>query len=407
MNSTNSLTSVTASIKKPVMAFGSAIVALLFIAGCSSPAPLVSMPKIPPKESDKVTFTIVRSNTDELERNVVQSRANPIPLRSSVVISVPDVYIQYRQNTDRTDSEYRSLGYFNIAEQQIEKELLRAGFQVKDRSKFEAILRDLRDQSACNINNWRECREIDPQAGKILEQLETQMKNGDISIADYSSRVKEVQNEFKIGSAGNSREAGAQELTDISEVIRAASASDIQADYILQINEFVTDGSKKENVNLLQVDEVRAFMSKHPEIRSLVNQRQWFPCETLVATLNAKLINVKTGDVVWIGNHSASEFHDADSDLELMLEYQRYVSNSNEIAQWVQYQNYPHVREVRVANPTPPALKYSTELVGPMNVGGADCTISKRSETQQDETRTRLAREVSEQLIGTIKTGDW
>lgn len=388
---------------KPIIA--SVLVA--FLAGCSSQAALVSMPNLPAPESDKTTFKVARSNTAELENNVVQSRAYPIPIGSSVVISVPDVYNQYRANPQRTDSEYRSLGYFNIAEQQIEKELLRAGFQVKDRSKFEAILRDLRDQSACTINNWRDCREIDPQASKILEQLEEQMKKGDISVADYSKRVKEVQAEFKVGSAGSSREAGAQELTDISEVIRAASASDIQADYILQINEFVTDDIKTENINLMQVDEVRAFMAKHPPLRAAIDERQWFQCETLVAALNAKLINVKTGDVVWIGNHSASEFHGADSQLELALEYRRYVANLREIQQAVNYQNQPHVREYRVDNPPLPQPRFATELVGPMNVGGASCEAEERTATQQDQIRNMLARNVAQQLIGTIRTGDW
>lgn len=381
-----------------------------FLAGCMSTAAPVSMPRIPAPEADKVTFKVTRNNSAELENNVVQSRATRIPIGSSVVISVPAEFVQYRNERPDVESDsYRSQAFFDSAEQQIEKELLRAGFQVKDRSKFEAILRDLRDQTQCDIRNIGDCRDVDPAAQAIVKQLNDSLASGDLSIADYSARIKEVQAQFLVGSPGSGRKAGEQELTDISEVIRAASASDVQADYILQINEFNTDpkDARTENINLLQVPEVQDFMGRHPDIRNALTQRQWFQCQSMVASLNAKLIHVKSGDVVWIGNHATSEFHGANSNLELALEYRKYVSNQRELQNWVQSQNSEAVRAVREDNPTPPAFRYAIDLVGPMVVGGNSCDLSQRVAAERDMIQTNLARDVSAQLIGTIRTGDW
>ena len=77
----------------------------------------------------------------------------------TVIISIPIERSKHKKEGESTHigqegAIYESDGYYNEAEQAIEGALIRQGFNVLDRSKFEAKLRDLRDRGNDNRYWW-------------------------------------------------------------------------------------------------------------------------------------------------------------------------------------------------------------------------------------------------------------
>lgn len=375
------------------------------ITGCASPGAIVPMPAVPAPVTDSVRFTVFTQNNLQLQDNVVQSRAALIPVGSSVVISVPA-----KKSDESGQSDFSTDGFFNTAEQQIERSLLRNGFQVKDRAKFEAILRDLRDTRGNDRGFYGRYgfdeRDFDPAMRPLLQRLTEQLEKREITETEFYTQLDELRSRSRISSQTRNRGENERELSDISEVIRAASASDIQADYVLQINQFNPIRPREERVNLFNFLPVREFMAQHGQLKEQFEQRQFYSCETLEATLNAKLINVKSGDVVWIGNHAASELDGAESSMELEFTYRRAVANANEVANFVNQQNLPYVREMRGDFVKVPAWQFRDELLGPTLISGANCRIAERGNDEIANIRTILSRRVASELISTIKVGD-
>lgn len=378
------------------------------VMGCSSPGAIVPMPAVPQDEVDTIRFSVFTLPREQLDDNVVQSTAFPIPVGSSVVIAVPDQMTRHDGLSDNAD--FRTDGFFNVAEQQIERTLLRNGFQLIDRSIFEAILRDQRDRRNREIigsisTTGFDLRDYDPGCHPILAQLEERFNRNALSASEYARELDSLRTQCRVGSATRNRAEGEHELSDISELIRAASASDVQADYILQIPEFNTIRAREERLNLFNSGELRDFMAKYPGIANQFQQRQFFDCQSLEATLNAKLIHVRTGNVVWIGNHSVGELESGQSNMELELRYRRYVANEQQIRNFVNQQNLPHVRENRGDFVQVPSFQYREELTGPVQISGVSCTVKDRSADEVNNTRNQLSRRVAVDLIGTIRVG--
>jgi len=378
------------------------------VVGCSSPGALISMPQVPAAQSDSVSFMVTTQSNENLTENVVQSRAFTIPVSSSVVIAVPDKK-SIRQANNGND--FKTDGFFSAAEQQIERSLLRNGFQVKDRAKFEAILRDLRDARGVNAGRYTRYgfdeRDFDPAMRPLLQRLTEQLDKKDITESEFYTQLEELRSKARISSESRSRGEGEDELTDISEVIRAASASDIQADYVLQIHEFQTLKLRDERINLFNFAPVREFMNRHTDVENQFVARQFYPCQSLEASLNAKLIHVKSGNVVWIGNHAATELDGNESPMNLELTYQRRVANLNQVREYVDYQNQPMVREQRGDIVSLPDWQYRADVIGPTHVSGANCKLEQRSDDEINQIRTNLSRRVATELISTIKVGNF
>ena len=202
------------------------------------------------------------------------------------------------------------------------------------------------------------------------------------------------------------------ELTDTSEVIRAAGASEIRADYILQVSGFDTLEAKRESVYLLSNPAFRAFLDKYPAVqrRYASEKLSYFPCELLQASLNAKLIDVGTGNVVWIGNHLVTELDSADNEANMTLEvsYRKYCGNCEEVIRLVNALNTESARQQRADKPQPslPPLRYVDDVSSPRKISGSQCEVEQRDEAETVRTRRQLASRVAEELIQTIKFRD-
>jgi len=378
---------------------------ILTITGCSSApdlAPLLSMPKTPNSTSNSISSVVTLSNTYDITDNVVQSGAHTIKAGSTVVINVPDKIFE-RTSKQETDDEFRTAEFFNYAEQEIERELIRHGFSVLSRSKFEAKLRDLRDETSCKDKWWRcPASKVDSEVQTILDELEESFKEGKISAIDFAKQTKKFKSEMQISSTGRSRQEGDRELTDISEVIRAAQSGSVQSDYILQINNFDTNRITNTEVNLLESAEIRAYLLDNPSVKQQFIKKQYLTCQTEGAELNAKLIHVSSGAIVWIGKHEVNELNSGVTNLEVQIGEHTFVNNINEVKQFVSLQNSYGQRINRYGKQVSvPTWKYSKDLIGP-NVISGRCNEQGSQNRVDKNTRTKLARSVSKELIREI-----
>lgn len=262
--------------------------------------------------------------------------------RPSVIISVPLVGNKNASDVDESKAQSKELyatdEFYNIAEQQIEKELIRKRFRVLDRSKFEAKLRDMRDVNESFRSSWwwQDYREQASTLDKddIKKLLEEDYENGKFSdMSDYLSALSELQKQATNSSAGRNRAEDSMEMIDISEVIRAAQLGENQGDFVLLINNVEVKTSFDRSLSLRNMAEARRFVDANDglnfgsdsksEIPSIV-RTPWFRAE-----FNAKLVAVKTGAIVWIGSHEIDSR--VAENFDISFDVERVVSNADTV----------------------------------------------------------------------------
>ncbi len=310
------------------------LIAMLY--GCAtapSLAPLLEIPATPGDRIQLVKTNVHLPSSQDLHDNVVQSIAHKIKPGSSIVINVPHAI----QNSS----------LFNDAELEIERELIRHGFLVLSRSKFEAKLRDLRGR--------------------------------------------------------NPAASDAQQLTDISEVIRAAQSGATRSDYVLHINNFEHDKAFPAQINLLANNEIKSFFTAKPHLEGQFKPKQYLECVTNGVELNAKLIHVKSGAIIWLGKHQVHELSQAISNITVEVGERIFANNLVEIANFVNQQNQPAQRERRYGKSTQlPEWQYAKALIGPRVIAG-HCESAPSAMTINNKTRVQLVRTVAKELVQTIK----
>ena len=118
------------------------------------------------------------------------------------------------------------------------------------------------------------------------------------------------------------------------------------------------------------------------------------------ATLNAKLVDVKTGEIVWIGDHQLDEFSAGVNTLTIEMGARRFVANEQEIRRFVANNNTEAARQARSGmDVRVPALVYRSVLVKP-TVASGRC---EQKWAISDEEKGNLVRQVARELISTIK----
>gem|GEM_PF-6237878 len=327
---------------------------LLIVSACSSTLPGIKhMPDVHPGYE--------LNQLSELHKPVNYSKNTPIHLSKitsklddndyfnkgsislkpskSIIISVPrgeKAALEIgKESQDKNDvAGYGSLGYFNKRETFIEDALLRQGFDVVDRSRFEAKLRDMRDR-ATNDRSWWSYRETLSEAQrKKISFLEKERDSDRLSPDDANRKIMRVLGENKDQSSvtGKSKE-GRREMSDISEVIRAAKADgDAKADYVLLINYLDVIKPSQVNDSILSLNTI-------PEIKELVNSDKdlsWggvkndltktfsrVPIGITIpgyfAKLSAKLIEVTSGKIVWLGDHTVNSLSATDVQFDIQI----------------------------------------------------------------------------------------
>lgn len=378
----------------------------ILITGCTSTpkyAPLLSMPVIPKDKMEIINVNVKFDDKVDIYDNVVQNLSFDIDLGSSIVINVPSKLFEEISKENVGSQDFKTKDFFNLAEQQIEKELIRKGFNVLSRSKFEAKLRSLRDESRCNVNEYR-ClySQVAPEIQPILEELKRKYDKEEINSIEYANKIKSFKDKLQSASAGKTRQEGERELTDISEVIRAAESGDVKADYILQINLFDTENKSTVSKDLRHISDVREFVRNNQEIKRDFesNGSSIIRCAVIASQLNAKLIYVKTGAITWIGEHELNEFSSGVQNLSVEMGSREYISNKYEVERFVSRNNTAFARQYRFGKSIViPDFKYSVDLVKP-SISSGRC---EQQWTNSVEVRSQLARQVAKELIATIK----
>jgi PBP1b-binding outer membrane lipoprotein LpoB len=384
--------------------FITACLLAIVLGGCASApkmAPLLSMPAIPPDQVDMIDVELSFHQNIDIYESVVQNISRNIEVGSSIVINVPSMLFEEKSKESAENQDFKTKDFFNLAEQQIEKELIRKGFRVLSRSKFEAKLRSLRDEARCNPYEYR-ClySKVSPEIQPILEELKNKYDREEITSLQYSNEIKTFRDQMQISSAGKTRAEGEKELTDISEVIRAAESGKVSADYILQINLFDTEKKLRITKDLRHEKEIRNFVRSHPEIKNEFDSgNSKIACAVVGAELNAKLIYVQTGEIAWIGEHQLNEFSSGVQNLSVEMGSRRYVSNRENITEFVSQQNSPLGRQYRYGKSiTVPDIEYRSSLIKPTLSSGR----CEKTWNFSIDMRSELARQVAKELIATI-----
>lgn len=371
------------------------------LSGCGM-APLISMPTPPSPTTDTVITTLAFADKNDLDDNVVQLASHKVAFGSSVVINVPQEIFEDQSQQEGKEQDFKTKDFFSEAEQAIEKEFIKDGFRVLSRAKLEAELRRLRDESRCDLSEIR-ClySQVSPEVRPILDDLKARFEKKQISAREYADQIAEFRDQMQTSSRGRSRSGEEKELTDISEVIRAAQSSAINADYILQINVFDTNKQLRAKTDLRQNDEIRAFLREHSKAQALMESEEAhsLSCAIVGATLNAKLIHVKSGEIVWIGNHELNELSAGVQKLTMEFGQRTYVTNERQVQNFVATQNTEQARKRRKGKEVQlPAWEFRTDLIKEKISGRCEDSWKIAADDRRE-----LSRNVAAQLINRIK----
>lgn len=291
---------------------------------------LLEVPQAPAPISIPLSIQIPRQETLVNPKNSVMRQGSVIKSGSSVVISVPaSIYQQIRKSSDgETPNKlwFRTDGYFNVLEQYIERGLILVGFNVKDRSKFEAKLRDLRDSGDV-------IRSSDSSYSIALSDLKKKLDAGKLTSEEFVEQSKQLRDKLLDPYKGSYNR---EEMTDISEVIRAAQDGDVMADYVLQVNEGAVEHYSGEPLQLGVRPEVQKVIRENPRLRiGSAGENNTIPATLeqpwAQARFNAKLIDVKTGIIDWTGEYSIDSLAVLNDGVQIIIGIRKRPSNAKSI----------------------------------------------------------------------------
>lgn len=298
--------------------------------------------------------------------------------------------------------------FVSDTERQLEKELIKKGFRVINRARLEAKLREMRDGRDDCKGNWShispDClNQLPREAQDLLAFYNAEHKAKRLDDAEFLRKTSDLREKYQYSSAGKKRDAN--EMTDVSEVIRAAKDGEVGADYIMLVNGFSL-GSQRRVIDLLSYGQVKEFVSRAPSIEPLVRAKQYVECYNGVVSLDASLIHVKSGEVVWIGGHGVAEdMLAADGHaLTLSLMFNERVENTAEVEMFVRANNTEEARKLRASNDSQvqlPAWRWLSKL--DLNVVSGRC--AGRGDTSSLRPNLQgLTELVARELIATIRT---
>ena len=311
---------------------------------------LLDVPTPPEPKSFQIVMNIPKKDFAVTADNSIMRQGAIVKPGSSVVISVPEDLAANLANSKQSDassirgdasatrgstSDFKTDEYFNDLEQFIERGLIAVGFQAKDRSKFEAKLRDLRDSARTTREN---------SYNIALADLHKDLDSGKIDREEFAKKAKEFGEKLP-DAAGAIGAKNRQEMADISEVIRAAQSGDVMADYVLQVNNLAVQHFAGTPLQLSTRPEIQAVRDQNP---GLLIGGENGAGHTLPATIqqpwaearfNAKLIEVKTGSIDWIGDFSIESLAVLEHGITITIDVRRFTANGKAIVDAISQYN--------------------------------------------------------------------
>jgi len=333
------------------------IIILIFITGCTTPLPkldplpeLALQSHIVPPDVVNLTQTIVvgRTSSDKntLLENITVRNNLAIPENSRVVISMPPKTLQQAINKPETLKRGRALvvqavkgndaqeskatemgSYLDIVEQQIEKSLLEKNLIVIDRSKFTVALQQQCHQAVSDKDRFRETMAMIKEAA--MHQLSSGLINQDQFLSELTHYIEKY--------AGVADRCCASETVDvsmkISELICAAQSQYARADYILEVNEFETTSLQDEMILLSDMAEMQSLIAADDQLRKELDHENYNTVVKpgYVGHLRAKLIEVTTGAIVWLGEHKIESQNVLNKGFTIEVPIRKEVANLGQL----------------------------------------------------------------------------
>ena len=399
----------------------------------------IALPGRPSDQEDTIVFTVAAREAPQ----PLFQKSGRVPRGSSIVINLP---IEPRDEPE-SGNKFATKNHHNSYEDQVERQLMANGLNVKDRSRFEAIVRDLRDtyigcqgkygavlsgriEDVCfDIGNFdietpgAITRLPGTQDQVPMEDYMAYMEDYIEGIGHLTPRLLRIRAESGLEyrrRTGLALQFGTtprenDEIADLPDLLRAATVYP-GADFILIVNELSVESGQKSVVPLHQSPELRAFADAHPAVTEelLHPNGGHLSCDGMVEVLvEAKLIDVASGTIVWTGSHTATSLDDVP--IEVEVAHVRAVSNYDEIVAFVESQNrgsrrierygqtirvpsFEYGTTVGVRSRSPTACEYS--------VGGSPAADGERGDTDGAQGGSNLERSLVDralaELIGTV-----
>jgi len=324
----------------------------------------IALPGRPSDQKDTIVFTVAAREAPQ----PLFQKSGRVPRGSSMVINLPTE----PRDEPESGNKFATKNHHNSYEDQVERQLMANGLNVKDRSRFEAIVRDLRDtyvgcQSRYGVVTSGRVEDICFDIGNFDIEIPGALTRlpgiqDQIPIEDYMAymaymedyiegighlipRLLRIRAESgleyrrRTGLAlqfGTPREN--DEIADLPDLLRAATVYP-GADFILIVNELSVESGQESVVPLRQSPELRAFADAHPAVAEqlLHPSGGHLSCGAMEVLVEAKLIDVASGAIVWTGRHTATSLDDVP--IEVEVTHVRAVSNYDEIVAFVESQN--------------------------------------------------------------------
>jgi len=278
--------------------------------------PLLSARPVPAPAQDQAVITL-KQEIPPVDPDQIATRG-AIKANPSVVIHVPPDRVSVATTGPRAATDVRTSAQYNRAEVEIAKSLIKAGFRVLDRAKFEAKVRDLREKKLnALVESARAARTLAEASAKKEREA------GKLTEAEYELRMARIIKDQPLVPDRPPKLL----VSDMVELLRACENGPVTADYIFQIDSFDIGESGERTVRIDTRPEVVEFLQRNPgiEIPESVTQPFW------EARIAAKLIDVATGEIVWIGAYQAESLAAIKGGFRISLECTRTVVNGAEV----------------------------------------------------------------------------
>ena len=399
----------------------------------------IALPDRPSDQDDTIVFTVAAREAPQPRFQ----KPGQVPRGSSIVINFPTE----PRDEPESGNKFATKNHHNSYEDQVERQLMANGLNVKDRSRFEAIVRDLRDtyigcqgrygealsgriEDVCfDIGNFDiETPFAIPRPPGTQDQIPMEdymayMEDYVEGLGHLTPRLLRIKAESALEyrrRTGLALQFGTtprenNEIADLPDLLRAATVYP-GADFILIVNELSVQSGREAVVPLHLSPELRAFADAHPAVTEelLHPSGGRLSCDGVEVLVEAKLIDVASGTIVWTGRHTATTLDDVP--IEVEVAHVRAVSNYDEIVAFVESQNRGSRRIERYGQTIRvPPFEYSTAVgvrsrsptACEYSVGGHPGADGERGDTDgaqggSNQERRRLVDRALAELIGTV-----
>jgi Uncharacterized lipoprotein len=353
------------------------------ISGCSSQPQKVQIPPIPEDKIDRVEVEVEFSPISNLSRSAVQVPYSKIPLKSSIFIDRGSLELAAGKNVIDAEQAY------NIAYEEMQKELIRKGFRVLEQGQVRSKLLELAIKNGCKDRQlwWRCAAQLSSDEVLFLNDLKSKLDSGELEPSAFSKEVAKQKASWE------------KRVASSKALVAAAQEGNVDIDYVLEIKDFKPATKVQQSLRLKDYPQLREFISEYPDLQVEFDKRDFMQCAGVGSELKARLIETKSAEVIWMGRHTVSEMTAEGNEYLLEMGTRKYAANAEEVEQFIRDQSSK--KKNSKANARIPVWRYETILMGPNLVQGS-CVLTNRSVEDLRLTSNELSGRVARELLGTI-----